>query len=338
MELFLILSQENEKLPLAEVEAVLECENIEYDLFLEHPALLILKNLENSYKILVERLAYTHEIAELILKTDLNNLEEDISNTDWEKHIDYSFAVRVKNLSKNDSSFLESKIGALINSKHPNKFKVNLSNPNSFIRVVLTDDNVFIGLRRFQINKKHFHDNKPHKRPFFYPGSMSPKLARAMVNLSGVKKGSNLLDPFCGTGGILIEAAIVGSKVYGSDIDKKMVFGTRKNLMYLDLNNFQINCLNALNLKLDKKMDAVVTDPPYGISSSTGNGKSLKIFEDFLNSISKNLKKNGKLCMASPHYLDVEAIVSNTDLEILDKYSIRMHKSLTRIIYLMEKQ
>ncbi len=44
---------------------------------------------------------------------------------------------------------------------------------------------------------------------------MSPKLARCMVNLTGVKENDLVLDPFCGTGGILIEAGIMGARVIG---------------------------------------------------------------------------------------------------------------------------
>lgn len=350
MELFLITSQEHNELPVAEIESVLKSENIDYNISTKNQPLITVELLKNgfidsydkflnSYKKLADRLAYTHEINELILKTDLNNLEKDFLSIDWEEYIDDSFAIRFKNLNSKstDSKNIERVLGSLIIENYQNKFKVNLDNPNTLVRLVSIDNIILLGIKKYDINKKHFTKAKPHKRPFFYPGSMSPKLARCMVNLANVTKGDNVLDPFCGTGGILIEAGIIGSNIFGSDLNKKMVFGTKRNLREFNLDDSLINHSNALDLEHEIKMDAVVTDPPYGISSSTGNGKSLEIFKDFLNSISANLKEKGILCMASPHYLDVESIVKDTDLKILKKYSIRMHKSLTRIIYIIEK-
>ena len=52
-----------------------------------------------------------------------------------------------------------------------------------------------------------------------------------------VKKNETLLDPFCGTGGILIEAGILGINIIGSDIDKKLVYGCKENLNFYNINN-----------------------------------------------------------------------------------------------------
>src|SRR3989344_6013764 len=66
-------------------------------------------------------------------------------------------------------------------------------------------------------------------------GMLPPKLARLMVNLSGVQpEGSAILDPFCGSGTILMEAALMGSKaVIGSDISKKAVADTGRNMEWM---------------------------------------------------------------------------------------------------------
>ena len=66
-------------------------------------------------------------------------------------------------------------------------------------------------------------------RPFFKPVSLDPRVGRAMVNLA-CPGGGRLLDPFCGTGGILIEAVLAGLEVCGSDLDGRMVAGSLENL------------------------------------------------------------------------------------------------------------
>lgn len=66
-------------------------------------------------------------------------------------------------------------------------------------------------------------------------GMLPPKLARMMINLSGIEpSGMTLLDPFCGSGTVLSEAMLLGfGKLIGSDISKKAIEDTRRNLEWL---------------------------------------------------------------------------------------------------------
>jgi len=362
MELLLIQSQEHETLPLAELKAVLATEEIDCEIEHITLGLILLKSLNkddfyNNYKILSRRLAYTHEIHEIILRTDLSNLEKDFTDVNWDNYISDDFVVRIKRFDKVeiDTPAIERRLGHLIlsygideeneNSSITNDFKVNLKDPNSFIRVVATNDEIFVAYEKFKLNKKHFQDIKPHKRPFFYPGSMSPKLARCMVNLAHIKEGQVILDPFCGTGGILIEGGMIGAKLIGSDIKWNMKNGTITNLDYcakldycdLKESDYEIYHIDVRELKLYDKVDAVVTDPPYGISTSTGGTKKGEIFHQFLESIDYNMKETAYLCIAHPHFLDFDSILDELGFELLERHRIKMHKSLTRIISVIRK-
>ena len=343
MELLCIQSQEHPDLPLAELNAVMECENIQADVEKITEGLVILKNiskdnLEPYYKILTKRLGYTHEVHEIIIKTEVVNLNEDISSIDWSGYIDETFAVRVKRIrSEVDTVGTERKIGTLI-LENTNDIKVNLTKPNSLVRVVAFKDELYVAIERIKLNKKHFEDSKPHKRPFFYPGSMNPKLARCMVNLSRVKEGQLLLDPFCGTGGILIEAGLIGCKVVGSDVYWKMKNGTAINLDYYGITDYRTFHLDVRELKMYEKVASVVTDPPYGISTSTGDVDGYEIFKEFLYAIYDNMRDDAYLCMASPHYVDLKPMVDEVGFEIVEQYGIKMHKSLTRIISVIRKK
>lgn len=65
-------------------------------------------------------------------------------------------------------------------------------------------------------------------------GMLPPKIARMMVNLAQLGPGEILLDPFCGSGTVLQEAALLGvDHLWGSDRDKKAVERTRANLEWL---------------------------------------------------------------------------------------------------------
>jgi len=166
---------------------------------------------------------------------------------------------------------------------------------------------------------------------------MSPKLARCMVNLTGIKEDDTVLDPFCGTGGILIEAGILGARLIGADIDYKMVEGTRRNLEYCGFKDPEIFQEDARNIHLDSRVNAIVTDPPYGISASTGGEDSTNLYSGALRNMDDLLIETGKICMATPHYMDIKGLIKDTNFEIIEQHHIRMHKSLTRVISLLQK-
>jgi len=65
-------------------------------------------------------------------------------------------------------------------------------------------------------------------------GMLPPKLAQILINLCGdLPEGSRLLDPFCGTGVVLQEAALMGYVPYGTDLSERMVEYSQRNLDWL---------------------------------------------------------------------------------------------------------
>lgn len=66
-----------------------------------------------------------------------------------------------------------------------------------------------------------------------FVGMLPPKLAQTMLNLAQTGPGDRLLDPFCGTGVVLQEAALMGASVYGTDISPRMVQFSEANLEWL---------------------------------------------------------------------------------------------------------
>ncbi len=67
-------------------------------------------------------------------------------------------------------------------------------------------------------------------------GMLPPKLSRMMLNLSGVDLSTaTVFDPFCGSGTILMEAALLGAKnLIGSDINEEAVADTEENFTWLE--------------------------------------------------------------------------------------------------------
>ena len=106
-------------------------------------------------------------------------------------------------------------------------------------------------------------------RPFFKPVSLDPKLARAMVNLA-CPEGGSLLDPFCGTGGLIVEGILCGFDCSGSDLAWPMVTVTRENAAWAQERggegSFEIRNGSAVELSnvWDGPFDGFAFDPPYG--------------------------------------------------------------------------
>ncbi|HLZ15018.1 MAG TPA: DNA methyltransferase, partial [Candidatus Saccharimonadales bacterium] len=77
--------------------------------------------------------------------------------------------------------------------------------------------------------------NRPKRDAFV--GMLPPKLAQTIVNLAvgplAPREGCVVLDPFCGTGVVLQEAALMGYSVYGTDLEPRMVDFSAKNLEWL---------------------------------------------------------------------------------------------------------
>ncbi len=342
MELLCIQSQEHPELPLNELKAVIECEEMDVEIDVITEGLVILKHisvhdLDQYYRILTRRLGYTHEVHQVIKTSTVENMDEDMLSIEWQEYIDENFAVRVKRFNSEINTVdVERRAGSLILQKTDN-IKVKLKEPKTLVRLVSYDETIYIAIEKYHLNKRHFEEIKPHKRPFFYPGSMNPKLARCMVNLSRVKENQLVLDPFCGTGGILIEAGLIGCKVVGSDINWKMKNGTAINLEYCGIKDYRTFHLDVRELKMYEKVAAVVTDPPYGISTSTGDIEGDDIFKEFLNVIYDNMLDDAYLCMASPHYVDLDPMIDELGFELVEQYSIKMHRSLTRIISVIKK-
>jgi tRNA G10 N-methylase Trm11 len=64
-----------------------------------------------------------------------------------------------------------------------------------------------------------------------FPGKFVPQVARELLNLLGLQAGQDIvLDPFCGSGTLLIEAAAAGINSIGFDIDSLAAFITEAKI------------------------------------------------------------------------------------------------------------
>lgn len=104
-------------------------------------------------------------------------------------------------------------------------------------------------------------------------GMLPPKLARLMINLAEATEGSGILDPFCGSGTVLQEAAILGYRhLVGADADSKGIERTRSNFTWLKQTYQQIpapalmvaDIKNLISILNKSNFDCIVTEPYLG--------------------------------------------------------------------------
>jgi len=170
-------------------------------------------------------------------------------------------------------------------------------------------------------NNEDFESRKSHRQPAPHPTAMHPKLARAMVNLS---RSQDILDPFCGSGGILIEAALMGVKAKGVDIDKDMIERARKNLEHFGVEAD----LDVGDARESLEAEAIVTDLPYGRNSKADDLR--KLYSTFL----ANAKAQ-TVVVAFPSTVDATTI-SQEHWRIVDTFTWTLHRSLSKNIYILE--
>jgi tRNA (guanine10-N2)-dimethyltransferase len=159
-------------------------------------------------------------------------------------------------------------------------------------------------------------DQKRPKRDAFV-GMLPPKLAQIMINLASTKGEKNiktLLDPFCGTGVILQEAALMGYRVYGTDLADKMIDFSEANLTWLaESHHLQINSQlhpgDAMDTAWKQPIDAVACEsylgqpfsaPPSPSKLEQVRGNCDHIITAFLKNIGDQLQTGTPLCVGIP--------------------------------------
>jgi putative methyltransferase (TIGR01177 family) len=178
---------------------------------------------------------------------------------------------------------------------------------------------------------------RPRSRAFFHPSAIFPKLSRALVNLSGVQPGEAFLDPFCGTGSLLIEASIIGAEPLGIDLARKMVRGARRNSIKYEQPWLGLIRADSRRLPV-REVGALATDIPYGRASSAGGSKSSEILRSLVEGAPAVLPEGGKLVVMHPKTLEVGPIAEGASgLRVEKELEIYIHRTLTRTITVMRR-
>ena len=218
-----------------------------------------------------------------------------------------------------------------------------LLTPNGWDLVLVKDGQRTLIAQTIKVQDIEAYARRDQNRPYrdAKVGMLPPKLAQTIINLSvGLLpeeaaqsvcdippdqpipkqhyQNTLILDPFCGSGVILQEAAIMGYDVMGTDIDQRMVDYAAKNIDWLkSLKSTPVNSEVSIDTKLADATSYNWERTPTNIATETYLGKPLpslpqpkdlepvmaecnQIINDFLTNLAKQINTGARICMAVP--------------------------------------
>ena len=324
---FFELSGELKDMCSAEAKKCIEAEAGQYEVRSEGPGYLIASFDERAVDPIADRISLTHKIGRHLCSFD----PSDISAVDDIQLPEGSFAIRSRRFEGRmkdiDSQDLIRKVGAKLSKENP----VRLKNPDLEVHMIMSD-RVHLFLEVRDIDRNILETRKVGERPFFSPISLHPRYARAIINLTGARRGDTILDPFCGTGGLAIEAGFMGMKPIISDFDENMIIGTQENMEYygLELEDFATIDISDVPDTFGQ-VDAITTDPPYGRSTHTGGEPIDSIYRRAMDAFAEVLRPEGAAGVVLPHSID------SKDLTLESYFIQRVHGSLSRHYHVFRK-
>ena len=369
-----LLTLVNGELSYHEINTILNLRNTPFKILIKNNNFLILEieslrefsRLGGIYKI-VEITSENESIEKLYKNIKQNNeffwLEE---KARW--CLSYYSVKKTDNIIyKKISEYLNEEISKLVKKNkqikndivEDNFREISVNKIKNITEIILAYDGkkFYLGKTKIVFNSTDYI-KRDLSRPFQDSSiSISPRIARILVNLLGLKNNQTVLDPFCGTGTFLIEASILGLNVIGTDKRKECVYGTRKNLQWINKNqkkmnsNIMINDAEKLVNFSKKSIDGIVTEPillpnlkrhPNERKTKELLKITQKTYVKAMISMNRILRENGRLVIVTPRVKTNRGKFISLDILYMIKESgfrfNRIHKNNQPIIVKYSKE
>jgi len=243
------------------------------------------------------------------------------------KHVDaIGLTVKAKLIEANVNARYATSRGTVLSSAAVSKNQL-LEKGAEYVFLV-TEKQIYIG-QTIAIQPFEDWSHRDYDRPARNAkrGMLPPKLARMMINLAGGDPtGQTLYDPFCGSGTVLMEAALVGyGRLIGSDISERAVADTTKNLAWLEREDYTVpeptlfasKASNVSAFMKPETVDVIVTEPFLGHPRTgfesardvTDGVKDLAdLYRESFSALRKIMKPGAVLVVANPvHFVKEQA-------------------------------
>ena len=322
------LGGENTELGKIEAMELLSTESCDPVIIFDEKSIIAINVSKVIKSKIIRRLGMTKRVSKIFYKNKETSLElivKEMPQIDIDQN---TFAIR--QISKKKMS--ERDIATTLGKRIPKHNETNLALPDvKILYYAGTETIISIWDKTLETYYKRCLKHHIKNRPFFSPIGIHPRIARSMVNLSNCSEGETMIDPFCGTGGMLIEARDMEINAIGIDIIEKMVDYSIGNLDHYGLKAEVIK--GDVETSSNYQFKAIVTDPPYGLSTTTrGEGVSELMIRS-MNIFSKIMTKGERIVMA----LSNPELVKDSNYDEIYRFQWYIHKSLTRNILVLEK-
>lgn len=312
----MLLSGEGTTVPRAEAESLF----LAYDLHsrFESPAprVLIVDSSADPF-LIARRIAFARRVGVLVEDKD------EVAMILRGRRVRFaSFDLVSGRIRPEPAKFLEG-VDAVVDLEHP-EFELSLVRAKEEFLAITSPEGMLQG----------WSTRRPRRRPYFHPAAIFPKLSRAMVNLTRCMPGDLFLDPFAGTGSILIEASLVGARVIALDQSDRMVRGELANMGHFGQDWLGAVRGDATKLPL-ATVDSVATDVPYGRASSTRGRSTRQILDQVLPQIAEVLSPGRILVLMHPKEIPVS---EGTGFSLNEEHDLHVHKRLIRTISVLRRR
>jgi|TARA_B110000438_G_scaffold49030_1_gene49445 tRNA (guanine10-N2)-dimethyltransferase len=322
------LGGENTELGKIEALELLLTEHYRPKLILDEKSIITISVSEEIKSKVIRRLGMTKRVSKIVYVDKETNLENVVKKMPFLDIGQKSFAIR----QISNRVISEKKIASVLGEKIPKHNKTNLNNPDIKI-LYYTGAETIISIwdQRSETYYKRCLKHHIKNRPFFSPISIHPRIARSMINLANCSENETIIDPFCGTGGMLIEASDMQINAIGIDIMKKMVDYSNGNLEHFGLKGKVIE--GDIKDITNYQFKAIVTDPPYGLSTTTKGEGVDELMRRSMDIFNKTMNKGERVVLA----LSKPELIENPNYNEIYRFKWYIHKSLTRNIIVLEK-
>jgi tRNA (guanine10-N2)-dimethyltransferase len=314
------LSGEHPTLPRAEALAALEAEHVDVRVATFDRRVLRVEAV-GSFERAARRLGLAHVVCEELASGDFDAIRSSARESDLHGR---TFRVRSRGLGIDvDEHGLEGALGADFGRTG----RVDLEAPSIDFRLLVGEE-FLLGRVMHRVDRARLEATKVARRSFSLPISLHPKFARALVNLSRVPMAGKVLDPFCGTGGILWEAAAIGLRPVGFDRDRTMVVGCRRSARDARA-EVGLAVADAGRPPVRRgTIHGIATDPPYGRAASTRGEPIDRLYARAFGAMRDILPSRAKLAIVLPNEALIRAAEGH--FERIETHSLPVHRSLVR--------
>ena len=276
---------------------------------------------------------------------------------------------KVESLTREDPEHtakeIEAGCGECIKAKSRNILEVDLENPEQTILVSATNKGISISrdITKLDLGKRTY-------RIFTHPQGITGTTAFALCRIAEIKKDETILDPFCRSGEIAIEACLARERpvrffekqkltsqprilkwfenidreykkpqlgITAADPEMRNVRAAEKNAKIAGCSAIRFSKIETewLDTRFEKEsVDKIITRLPEGLDDKGGE----KLLNEFFYAAEYILRKEGVIALLTPKPEKVEEAAKKRQFIIKERRSIWQGKKEFRILLFRKEQ